>query len=228
MMTPGWLNSNFGAYAFSVVEEFNPEVYGDFSLSSFVHELGHNLGCDHNRENAYGGVRPYSYGYWFTGADAISYGTVMSYVGTRLPFFSNPRISDQGHALGSEPDRTDAAFNALTLSETGAVAASFRTCSIDWNQVDPAGNYAAVVAYPVPARDKLHFAWKTPGVQAANIDVFNFAGECIARIGAHSAEGNVLNWDCRDLAPGVYFCRVRLTASGGGETEHCFKIAIRH
>lgn len=90
---------------------------------TMAHELGHNFGGAHDRDNAgVSGTYTYSYG-WRWNSD--SYRSVMSYApGTRLQYFSNPDIQHLGFDTGTETDN-----NALTLNNTRAVTAGFRTGS---------------------------------------------------------------------------------------------------
>ena len=66
----------------------------------YVHEMAHNLGCQHDRRNAKNtngvlspGVFPYSLGFRFE-ADNVTHVTVMAYdPGIYLPFFSDPTLT---------------------------------------------------------------------------------------------------------------------------------------
>lgn len=89
-------------YAFSVVQF---PVMATASVLS--HEIGHNLGCAHDRENTDGpGAYSFSYGYRFSVQDknggTRQFRDIMAYApGTRLPYFSNPRIKlSQAEAAG--------------------------------------------------------------------------------------------------------------------------------
>lgn len=93
-------------YAFSVVQF---TVMATASVLS--HELGHNLGCAHDRENTDGpGAYSFSYGYRFSVQDSRGgtrqFRDIMAYApGTRLPYFSNPRIKiSQAEAAGVNVD----------------------------------------------------------------------------------------------------------------------------
>lgn len=96
--------------AFSVVER--QYAVGNYI---FAHELAHNFGCQHDRSNANtSGVYSYSYG-WVFPVGYSSYGTVMSYPGQRIPYFSNPLVNFLGVPTGIASG-ANAANNAQTLS----------------------------------------------------------------------------------------------------------------
>lgn len=90
-----------------------------------VHELGHNMGCDHDRDHAFakkGGAFPYSYGY---GTDGV-FGTIMSYNWPQLLKFSNPALyTCEGSVCGISEDSPYSANNALSLNKTRFAVANF-------------------------------------------------------------------------------------------------------
>jgi hypothetical protein len=128
-------------YAFSVVQ-FSVMTSG----SVLAHELGHNFGCAHDRENSGGGPGsyPYSYGYRFTIQDSrgISrqFRDIMAYSpGTRVPYFSNPRIQISSASVGGglvtfsapapvgvEAGQPGEADNARTIEQNAFEVANFR------------------------------------------------------------------------------------------------------
>lgn len=139
--TPGDnLNPFFG---FSVVEDTT------VSLHVLSHELGHNFGCAHNREDsldssgaqAYGAY-PYSFGYRFVTPSGGRYRDIMSYdiqnptlatTYTRLPYFSNPDVTAKtvagvslGVPIGIAPGAAGEADNALTIDEGAFEVSNFR------------------------------------------------------------------------------------------------------
>lgn len=87
-----------------------------------THELGHNFGCVHDRENAnFPGYGDYSYGYRFTTSAGLMR-TIMAYPpGTEVPFFSTPDRSYLGVPVG-----TDLQNNARTLRERAGYISSLR------------------------------------------------------------------------------------------------------
>lgn len=120
-------------YAFSVVQ------YGNLAATNVLaHEMGHVLGCAHERgpnapspaDKAYAGAFPYSYGYRFIGGDGRQYRDLMAYPpGTELSYFSNPRLvlpMPVGAPIGIEAGRPGEADTAGTIEQTAFAAAGFR------------------------------------------------------------------------------------------------------
>ena len=121
--TPG-----FAPWAFSVVDRTCMTGY-----YSFGHELGHNMGLNHDRAQ-YGaggsgsGAYSYSYGYQDPGE---AFRTIMAYncTGgcTRVKYFSNPDVQYGGLAMGVDENAADAAHNALSLNNTRVTVANWRS-----------------------------------------------------------------------------------------------------
>jgi len=93
----------------------------------FTHEIGHNLGGAHDRENADAkGLFPYSYGHRFTGSDSVDYRTIMAYApGERINYFSNPNLEFSGVPIGIA-EGSEAADNARTLNFAGPTVNAYR------------------------------------------------------------------------------------------------------
>jgi hypothetical protein len=91
---------------------------------SFAHELGHNMGSQHNPENGSGPVFSYSYGHYVNGV----FRTVMSYADpcpngcTRVAHFSNPVINYLGYSTGIDNQRD----NVRSMEQTADVVAHYR------------------------------------------------------------------------------------------------------
>ncbi|MCD6051938.1 MAG: type domain protein, partial [Verrucomicrobia bacterium] len=117
-------STSFAPQGFSVV--LRSELVGTYT---FAHELGHNMGCAHDRANStFGGAYSYSYGYAVP-VGGFTYGTVMSYVGAGIPHFSNPDVLYRGVATGVASGPT-AANNALTLNNTAPIVSAFRGAAV--------------------------------------------------------------------------------------------------
>ena len=125
----GWilhsLDSTMAQRAFSIT------VYNALGSLTFAHELGHNMGCDHDQQNITAeGYRLFSYarGWRFTAVeDGILRRTVMSYApGARIPHFSNPDISFKGTATGVPVGHVDEAHCALTITQSAPYIAENR------------------------------------------------------------------------------------------------------
>lgn len=121
------------ALGFSVVGY----AYMNASSHVFSHEIGHNLGCAHDRENAKdssgtlaSGAYSYSYGYRFNGADGVQYRTIMAYSpGSRLPYFSNPDVTAPAPVskpVGIAEGQAGEADNARTIRQTSLEVANYR------------------------------------------------------------------------------------------------------
>lgn len=117
------LSSTFETHAFSTVHYTCATGY-----YSFGHELGHNMGCTHNRENASGpGLNPYSYGWRFFGTNGLHYRTIMAYEpGTRIQRFSNPDVNYFGTPTGVPIGNPNEAHNAQTINNSAFTVANFR------------------------------------------------------------------------------------------------------
>ena len=88
---------------------------------TMAHELGHNLGLQHDRPNA-NTVPSWPWAYGYTLPPNGTSGTVMSYAGNRLPFFSSPDITYNGAALGVV-DRED---NVRAINWNATIVSAYR------------------------------------------------------------------------------------------------------
>lgn len=95
---------------------------------TFIHEVGHNVGCQHARADGGAGRFSYSFGHKFTGvSNNIAYRTVMALApGTRINQFSNPNVFFAGTATGVFSTSPNAADNTLTWENSYQTIQSYR------------------------------------------------------------------------------------------------------
>ncbi|MGB0371440.1 MAG: M12 family metallo-peptidase [Opitutales bacterium] len=135
-----WLNNNLNGGKANVltlaIARYAPEsavsvVRARNPTSTFVHEIGHNMGCRHLRDS-YSGTPSswdsYSFAHIFDGSDENRYVTVMSSTtnasnegATRVLYFSNPEVLLEGEATGV----ADLSNCALTLQNNRLTYAGF-------------------------------------------------------------------------------------------------------
>lgn len=93
---------------------------------SFGHELGHNFGSNHDRQNASSGAYNYSFG-WRTSNN--QYRTIMAYSpGSRIKYFSNHNKSKNGMPLGSQ----GSAENWRSLNNTATYTSNWRDSAVGY------------------------------------------------------------------------------------------------
>ncbi|MEM7221641.1 MAG: M12 family metallo-peptidase [Pseudomonadota bacterium] len=116
------VSSGFASYAFNVVNS------SCLSSQTLAHEMGHNQGTEHNREDAdFQPAYAYSYGHRVSN----QWRTIMSYSGCNCPRidnFSNPNVLYDGEPTGVDhnADPNNSADNVRTMNNTAAVVAAFR------------------------------------------------------------------------------------------------------
>jgi len=89
---------------------------------TFIHEIGHNMGCGHYKDDNQSEYRLFNYSH---GWRWDSYCSVMSYtdgIYQQVGVFSNPDVLDHGLPTG-DPNEAD---NARTIRETKHVVAAYR------------------------------------------------------------------------------------------------------
>ena len=135
----------------------------DYAVT-FVHEVGHGLGADHDPANASGsGRRRYAFGH--ADRDVVpSLGTAMSYEGQVEPFFSSPHIRPWGAILGIADERD----NERVLQEFVHIGARYS---------DYLRSLEGVPAPPSDLRarfegDVAHLTWRDNAPDADGYEVF--------------------------------------------------------
>jgi len=180
-----------------------------------VHEMGHNMGCAHDRANytlcnesspdwncpAYS----YSYGYGISGI----FGTIMSYISPRINYFSTPNKTYSGYAIGIAAGSPSAADCVSTFNNTTPIIAQFQlgtattsisaptgfsatasgtTVSLTWNAVSGAAGY------------KLYYG-TTSGTYSGSTDL-----------------GNVTAQSISGVSPGTYYLALTAYTSSSSES----------
>ncbi len=102
------------------------------SAGTDAHELAHNFGCHHDRrqDNAPDNDGHYYYAYRYPDTTDRDTGTIMSYASFRVPYYSNPALTYQGHILGLAAGDPEAADNARVLRENAAQIAALRPTAV--------------------------------------------------------------------------------------------------
>ena len=124
------LNYDHAGRAYAVVHDGSKTDGSGYFCSdlTYVHEIGHNLGCAHDRAHAsISGRYPYSYGY---PDPAKKFRTIMSYDCPggclRIEYFSNPNITYNGDPIGIAYPNPNSADNARTINQTRVGMAGYR------------------------------------------------------------------------------------------------------
>lgn len=99
----------------------------------FAHEVGHNQGCAHDRQNAdCSGSYSYSYGWRFFGDSGTQWRTVMAYSpGTRIRYFSHPGRTHDGEPTGVTIGQPNESHNAQTIINRRSTVQGFRLTRMD-------------------------------------------------------------------------------------------------
>jgi hypothetical protein len=151
-----YLYSGFSSEGFSVTGQAGSE-------SVFVHEIGHNFGCRHDRENNSGSpLYPYAYGWRFTAANGTQFRSVMAYdPGEGVPYFSNPDVTYMGVPTGIPSGQTNQSDNARVIRNTLAAVAAFRS---------PSGNIPPTVTLTSPLHESEIIALESAPLAATVTD----------------------------------------------------------
>ncbi len=126
--------NSFEPYAYNIVNvkrvgettHQHPYYCGDLTMT---HELGHNLGCTHDRDHTHNtGLFDYSYGYDHDDINNTKdFATVMSYDRPEIPYFSDHTIFYEGNPIGIVPGEPNEANCALTIRHSKEDISNFYT-----------------------------------------------------------------------------------------------------
>jgi len=126
----GWLAgaSNESSIGYSV-DRYNCTGATSYTVQ---HELGHNMGACHDRDNTSSTSGCWDPAYSFGYQQPNQFYTVMAYFNgcgpqcIRLNRWSNPNLTYDGYPTGVPLGQPNAAFNTLTLNNTAANVANYR------------------------------------------------------------------------------------------------------
>ncbi len=133
---------NSAQYSYAMSHDgWNDEETAYCTDSVYAHELGHNLGSAHARNDPLPGRFPYSHGFQ---DPAFQFRTIMAYpcVGGYCPeitHFSNPNVFNGGKSTGVVHTAADSADNAKTFNQTCKEMAGYRA-AVDPPKPPPADN----------------------------------------------------------------------------------------
>jgi len=116
------VSTAFAPYALSIVKRSCVAGY-----YSFAHEMGHNMGLQHDRTNA-NSAGAYSFSYGYQEPTGL-FRTIMAYdcpvPCPRVQGFSTPLYTVSGRPIGVAAGAADSADNARTLNQTASTVANF-------------------------------------------------------------------------------------------------------
>lgn len=163
MTTP---STSFAPYAFNVIYS------GALSGLTLPHEIGHHMGCQHNRENSSSpGAFPYAYGMRNCTTDGTGFRTVMSYYcsdAPRIPYFSTPNLAYNGYPLGIayETDPATSCDNARCINATAATVAAFRSTP------SPVPDTPSVLTVTSVASSQVNLSWVDNATNETGVRVY--------------------------------------------------------
>ncbi len=155
-------------YAYAVVHDGRRSDGYYCDDLTYIHEVGHNLGCAHDRAHSDGvqGMYDYSYGYQFQ-AGTTWYRTIMSYDCPggclQVGYFSNPQVSYNGVPTGVAAGAPDAADNGDTINRTSFLVQNYRPATAP----DLVASRTSL-AVPAPATEVGTVAYTDPALYIEN------------------------------------------------------------
>lgn len=164
------IDSSDAPFGFSIVSDSAGSLFPDGGYvcrdETFAHELGHNMGSQHDRTTATDngtlkhGRYTYSFGYK-TDSGTGNFYTIMAYGEsgqTKNRVFSNPRISVCGSGGNLACGVTDMADNARSLNNTVSLIAAFRATVVSSPSVRAVRN-------DLDGDGKSDIVWRNPGLE---------------------------------------------------------------
>lgn len=166
------LSSQFESSAFSITR-YTCAV-GNLTMA---HEIGHNQGSAHDRDNAGSSLYSYSFGHRWFSTNNNQYRSVMAYSpGSRIPRFSNPDVLYIGTPTGIAPGQSNSAANAFSINNVSLVMSRFRNSGdvtspvivIEPSDQSIAPGETAIFAAQVTSTTELVSVWRKDGQVVTN------------------------------------------------------------
>jgi peptidyl-Asp metalloendopeptidase len=189
------VNSSDHAGAANLLTQFNQGFKNHNSLIRrdalanswyiLAHEIGHNLGGHHNREELQAGDEGYfpAYSYGYRSVNG-GFSTVLAYPIQGYPqigHFSNPNVNYNGNPTGIEDPASNAADNAATFNYTAPIVAGWRSPTKLISPQFSSGNFQFTITGPTSSGTVLHSSdleiWNPNGPGATGIYTDYGAGQ---------------------------------------------------
>lgn len=215
------LSSGFQTLAFSVT--LRTCASANLTLA---HELGHNQGCQHDRDNADTGIYPYAYGHRFNAPNLKR--TIMAYdPGERVNHFSNPNVLFNGVPTGVPIGQPLEAHNAQTINNTALTISQYRESIPVIDDFDPPQPDPLAFDSPPTAIDSTSITMTAAGTIDASLPVQHFFEETTGNPGGTtSGWQNPNSYVDFSLTPNMQYCyRVKARDSNGVPNEGAYSPA---
>lgn len=207
---------SFAPYAFCLVSCSGTCLTTNYSLA---HELGHTMGCHHDRANSSGQQGAYSYSYGYQAPDK-TFRTIMAYdcspTCPRVNYWSNPDKTYSGQPMGVIYTSPSSADNRRTLNNTAYTVANFRQSVVTTPTItvtSPNGGESWT-------RSSVHsITWSSTGtVGDVKIEYSTNNGSSWTTIIASTANDGSYSWTLPSTTSTT--CKVRISeASDGSPTD---------